>query len=51
MKKKKKLTTNEKFLISFIIVLILAISFNWKNFSKKLKTTFDKHQQTETTTE
>ncbi len=51
MKKRKKLSANEKFLIGFIIVLILAISFNWKNFSEKLKTTFNKYQQTETTTE
>ena len=51
MRKKKKLTTNEKFLISFVIVLVLAIAFNWKNFFDKLKTTFDKYQQTETTTE
>ncbi|WP_430972317.1 hypothetical protein [Sunxiuqinia rutila] len=33
----RKLSTNEKFLISFILILLLAIAFNWKNFSKRLK--------------
>jgi len=33
----RKLSTNEKFLISFILVLLLAIAFTWKDFTKRVK--------------
>ncbi|MHA7112484.1 hypothetical protein [Sunxiuqinia elliptica] len=41
----RKLNTSEKFLISFIIVLLVAIAFNWKDFSKGVRDAF---QQTPT---
>jgi predicted negative regulator of RcsB-dependent stress response len=37
----RKLKTNEKFLISFILVLLLAIAFTWENFSKRVKKAMD----------
>ncbi|MGQ7870440.1 hypothetical protein [Sunxiuqinia sp. sy24] len=33
----RKLSTTEKFLISFILILLLAIAFSWKDFSKRVK--------------
>ncbi|MGQ8336700.1 hypothetical protein ACUNWD_09130 [Sunxiuqinia sp. A32] len=47
MSKRRKLNTNEKLLISFIIVLILAIAFNWKSFSERLKASFGNEEQKE----
>lgn len=38
----RKLSTNEKFLISFILVLLLAIAFTWKDFSKRVKDALEK---------
>ncbi|WP_159520075.1 hypothetical protein [Sunxiuqinia indica] len=48
---KRKLSSNEKFLISFIIVLIVAIAFNWEEFSKQIKEVFDQSTPTEQTVE
>ncbi len=42
----RKLSTNEKFLIGFIVVLLLAIAFTWKDFSKRVKDAMEK-QSTE----
>lgn len=46
----RKLTKNEMFLISFIIVLLLAIALNWKSFSARIKQVFEKYtiEQTQT---
>ena len=40
----RKLNSNEKFLIGFTIVLILAIAFSWKDFSSRVKNAFSKQQ-------
>ncbi len=37
MKKWKDFSNTEKFLISFIIILILAIALNWKRVYKGIK--------------
>lgn len=39
----RKLSGNEKFLISFIIVLLLAIALNWRSFSARIKQVFEKY--------
>lgn len=48
----RKLSTNEKFLISFIVVLLLAIALTWNNFSKRVKNALGDHatEQTQETT-
>lgn len=33
----RKLSTNEKFMIGFILVLLLAIAFTWEDFSKRVR--------------
>lgn len=37
MRKFKDLSANEKFMIVFIIVLLLAISFNWNRVAEGFK--------------
>lgn len=44
----RKLNTNEKFLISFIVVLLLAIALTWNDFSKRVKNAFDKEPTEQT---
>ena len=41
---KRKLNSNEKFLIGFIVMLILVIAFTWKDFFARIKTSWDKQQ-------
>lgn len=45
----RKLSTNEKFMISFILVLLLAIAFTWKDFSKRVRKSMEEQpvEQTE----
>ena len=38
----RKLNTNEKFLLGFIVVLLLTIALTWKDFSARIKHVFDK---------
>ncbi len=38
----RKLSTNEKFMIGFILVLLLTIAFTWKDFSKRVKDAMEK---------
>ncbi|KOH46742.1 hypothetical protein [Sunxiuqinia dokdonensis] len=37
----RKLNTNEKFMIGFILVLLLAIAFTWEDFLKRIKDALD----------
>ena len=47
MGKRQKLNRHEKFLIGFIIILLLAILFNWKDVSDKIKASLNNYKQTE----
>jgi hypothetical protein len=40
----RKLNSNEKFLIGFTIVLLLAIAFSWKDFSSRIRNALSKQQ-------
>lgn len=45
----RKLSTNEKFMIGFILVLLLAIAFTWEDFSKRVRKSLEEQpvEQTE----
>jgi len=41
MRKFKDLSLNEKLMISFILILLIAIALNWSNVFKGIKKGFD----------
>ncbi len=45
MKKLKDLSLNEKLMISFVVILLIAIALNWSNVFEGLKKGFDIHTE------
>jgi len=45
MRKFKDLSLNEKLMISFVIILLIAVVLNWSNIYKELKKGFDIHTE------
>lgn len=45
MRKFKDLSLNEKLMISFVIILLIATALNWSNIYKGLKKGFDTHTE------
>lgn len=41
---KRKFNNNEKFLIGFIVVLIITIALTWKDFSARIKNSLEKQK-------
>jgi len=45
MRKFKDLSLNEKLMISFLLILIIAVALNWSNIYKGLKKGFEIHTE------
>ncbi|WP_164977383.1 hypothetical protein [Ancylomarina salipaludis] len=45
MRKFKDLSLNEKLMISFILILLIAIALNWSNVYNGIKKGFDSHTE------
>ena len=45
MRKFKDLSLNEKLMISFVIILLIAVVLNWSNIYEGLKKGFDIHTE------
>ncbi len=45
MRKFKDLSLNEKLMISFVIILLIATALNWSNIYEGLKKGFDIHTE------
>jgi len=45
MRKFKDLSLNEKLMISFIVILLIAVILNWSNIFEGLKKGFDIHTE------
>ncbi|MCZ4694248.1 hypothetical protein [Ancylomarina euxinus] len=45
MRKFKDLSLNEKLMISFILILLIAVVLNWSNIYKGIKKGFDIHTE------